>query len=399
LSGPEAVDLDLLLLFTGRSTLPLSGSPRHPWDNRRVKRGYARVLVLVAAVLCPGVLAAQGAALDVCDIRTPARVVAIGDVHGAYDQFLGILREAGLTDQRGQWRGGRAILVQTGDVLDRGADSRRVLDLLRRLEREAARAGGAVHALLGNHEVMRMVGDWRYVSTGELEAFRTADSSELRNRVYAAVEKDAAARAEQEQRPHVEAQFREQFMKEVPLGFIEMRQGFSPAGAYGKWLRERPVTVKINGVMYLHGGVSAGDAVLGCAGLNDAVRRDLAIANPSQAQIAAMKATMDTGPLWYRGLAQEREEPFEPTVTAILQQLGARAIVVGHTPAGSFRVASRFGGRVVQIDTGMVGGSFYPGGAPSALDVQGGTATAIYLSSRERVPLAADQVNAPSTTP
>src|SRR5262245_27458863 len=107
-----------------------------------------------------GVLAAQPRALpSVCGLETAERVVAIGDVHGAYGRFVAILREAGLIDQRERWTGGRAVFVQTGDVLDRGADSRRALDLLRKLETDAARAGGRVVPLLGNHEIMRMLGD------------------------------------------------------------------------------------------------------------------------------------------------------------------------------------------------------------------------------------------------
>jgi hypothetical protein len=344
------------------------------------------LLVVAFVALLPAIAAAQPAAApDICDIRTTGRVVAVGDVHGAYDQFVAILRAAGLTDQRGRWAGGRAILVQTGDTLDRGGGSRKVMDLLRRLQREAARAGGAVHALVGNHEAMRMVGDWRYVSPEELAEFRSGGSTDMRERVYATVQAQVAERAAREKTPHDEVAFREQFMKDVPLGFIEMRQAFSPMGDYGKWLRQQPVAVKINGILFLHGGVSAGDAPLGCAGLNDAVRKDMAVPNPTPEQILAMKATSETGPLWYRGLAEEPEDAFAPTLTTILEQLGARAIVVGHTVARSFRITTRFGGRVVQIDTGMLGGSFYPGGGPSALEIQGATMTAIYPSGRERL--------------
>src|SRR5262245_16482482 len=99
-----------------------------------------------------------------CDLQTRERIVAVGAVHGAYDRFVAILSKTGLVDARGRWTGGRAMLIQTGDLLDRGPDSKRVLDLVRRLEQEASRAGGQVYTLLGNHEVMRMVGDWRYVS-------------------------------------------------------------------------------------------------------------------------------------------------------------------------------------------------------------------------------------------
>lgn len=321
-----------------------------------------------------------------CDIRTTERVVAVGDVHGAYDRFVGILRAAGLVDARARWSGGRAILVQTGDVLDRGPDSRKVLDLLRRLEREASRAGGRVHALVGNHEVMRMVWDWRDLSAGELAAFRTADSAELRERVYGVVAAQTAQQAREEKRPHDEAAFRVQFMKEVPLGYIEMRQAFDPMGDYGRWFREHNTVVKINGILFVHGGINAATAALGCEGINEAVRRDLAVRNPSLEQAIAMFSSSETGPLWYRGLAEEPEPAFAPEVTGILKTLGARAIVIGHTVTAGFRITARFDGRVIQIDTGMLGGDFYKGGVASALEIRGDVLTAIYEKGRERLP-------------
>jgi hypothetical protein len=167
---------------------------------------------------------------------------------------------------------------------------------------------------------------------------------------------------------------------------VEMQRAFSTDGEYGQWLRERPVAARINGILYLHGGVSPQTAALGCAGLNQAVRRELAVANPTPEQRAAMLASAETGPLWYRGLADEAEAAFAPTLAAILEQVGARAIVIGHTVTDGFRIRARFDGRVIQIDTGMLGGTFYPGGEPSALVIQGGTATAVYVSGRERLP-------------
>ena len=70
----------------------------------------------------------------------------------------------------------------------------------------------------------------------------------------------------------------------------------------------------------------------------------------------------------------------------ILARLGARAIVIGHTTVLPGRIATRFGGRVVQIDTGMLDGTFYPKGVPAALELQGDTVTAIYLDRREPLP-------------
>lgn len=329
--------------------------------------------------------AAQSGGGTVCDLRTSERVVAVGDVHGAYDRLVAILRAAKLINARDRWSGGRAILVQTGDVLDRGPDSRKALDLLRRLERESTRAGGRVHSLLGNHEVMRMVWDWRYVSAGELDAFRTPDSADLRERALAIVSAEAARQAREAERPHDEKAFREQFLKAVPLGYIEMRQAFSPTGEYGKWLREHPAVVKINGIVFVHGGISVETAGLGCDAINEAVHRDLAVVNPTADQVLAMLASSETGPLWYRGLAEEPDPAFAPQVTKILEGLGARAMVIGHTVPADFRIATRFGGRVIQIDTGMLGETFYPGGVPSALELLGDSLTAIYPDRRERL--------------
>src|SRR5262245_11924445 len=87
-----------------------------------------------------------------------ARLVAVGDVHGDLAQLTTVLQDAGVIDARQRWVGGKTHLVQTGDRVDRGADSRAVMDLFVRLEKEAKKAGGAVHCLLGNHEAMNMLG-------------------------------------------------------------------------------------------------------------------------------------------------------------------------------------------------------------------------------------------------
>jgi len=344
-------------------------------------------LVWWGVAAAPGGVAVQAAAPAVCDLRTTERIVAIGDVHGGYDQFAGVLRSAGLVDGRGRWTGGRAVLVQTGDVIDRGIDTRQVLDLLRRLERDAARAGGRVLALLGNHEVMRMVWDWRYVSAKEFDTFRTESSADLRERAFALSAAEAEREAAAQQKPYDAAAFRERFFQAIPLGFIEMRQAFGPAGEYGRWLRERPALVKINGIVFAHGGVDAATAAIGCEGINETVRRELAVPVPTADQLASMLSSSPTGPLWYRGLAEEPDPEFAPELTKILEALAARAIVVGHTVPRDFRIRARFGGRVIQIDTGMLGGSFYPGGIASALEIRGDAVTAIYPRSRE--PLAA----------
>ena len=93
----------------------------------------------------------------------------MGDVHGELDALREILRHAGILGDQNQWVGGSTIVVQTGDVIDRGPDSVGVYKLLEKLQLEAPRTGGAVVRLLGNHELallqgedsMTDVSDWR----------------------------------------------------------------------------------------------------------------------------------------------------------------------------------------------------------------------------------------------
>jgi len=311
-------------------------------------------------------------------------VVAVGDVHGAYDRFAAILRTAGLIDSRDRWVGGKAILVQTGDVLDRGPDSRKAIDLIRKLEKDARRAGGRVLPLLGNHELMRLVSDWRYVSQGEYDAFKTRQSADLRQHVLDLSLADRERQARTDGTPFDAAAFRETFLKEIPLGSLEMHAAFDAKGEYGAWMRSLPAVARINGVVFLHGGISAEVAPMGCEGVNAAVRKDLESLPVAPDKVPALFVSSDTGPLWYRGLASDPEVAMASAIDTILQNMKARAIVVGHTTVPG-RVTERLGGRVVLIDTGMVGGTFYPGGVASALELKGDIVTAVYLDRREQL--------------
>ncbi|HET9627034.1 MAG TPA: metallophosphoesterase [Kofleriaceae bacterium] len=101
----------------------------------------------------------------------PHRLVAIGDLHGDLDAMRAVLRAAGAIDDHDHWAGGDLVVVQTGDVLDRGDGERAMLDLSTQLEAEARAAGGAWIALLGNHELMNAAGDFRYATPLGLHTF------------------------------------------------------------------------------------------------------------------------------------------------------------------------------------------------------------------------------------
>ena len=149
--------------------------------QKRRWRSTLLAVWLTVACAVPANQAGLSARATPCEFDKVERIVAIGDVHGAYDRLLEILQAAELIDARSRWLGGRAHLVQTGDVLDRGADSRRALEFLRRIGRDAERAGGRVHQLIGNHEVMRLLGDYRYVVPCEYEGFAGPDSAATRS--------------------------------------------------------------------------------------------------------------------------------------------------------------------------------------------------------------------------
>ncbi len=77
-----------------------------------------------------------------------SRVVVFADVHGAYHALVDLLKKTGVIDKSLSWVGGSTHLVSLGDLLDRGGESRKVLELLMRLEEEAQRDGGRVHVTL-----------------------------------------------------------------------------------------------------------------------------------------------------------------------------------------------------------------------------------------------------------
>lgn len=334
-----------------------------------MRRGPILLLVLLVAVL--PARAEQALRHDGVE-----RIVVFADVHGAYPQLVSVLRETAVVDESLHWRAGTTHLVSLGDLLDRGAESRRVLDLLMRLETEARAAGGAVHVVLGNHEVMNISGDLRYVSVEEYAAFAGADDDALREaawqRLLAA---DPAA-------SHAE------FDAASPPGYFAHRQAFSPAGRYGAWLLGRPFLLVINDTAFVHGGLPAMVAQLGLESANQSLHAQLAaylqawsdtekelslvrpvgfqqrpdaVAVLAPAERAEALRTMQNaevfttaGPTWFRGQALCNPYVEADNLEAALAKLGVARVVVGHTVAPGRQVSSRFDGRVVMLDTGML---------------------------------------------
>ena len=201
------------------------------------------------------------------------RLVAIGDVHGSYEKLLVLLEGTGLVDSDLAWVGSESHVVFLGDLIDRGERDREVLDLLRRLESEAEAVGGRVHLLLGNHEALNIAGDLRFV---EGQGFSDFIAEEPGGDRSAALSRFRSAALEVGM---PSAKIQPAFYEDHPEGFFGRLHAFSPDGDYGGWLLEKPAVIKINGYVFLHGGLDDSVATLGLGGINRGVRESLILFN------------------------------------------------------------------------------------------------------------------------
>jgi hypothetical protein len=354
-----------------------------------------RALIVVFALLLavPAARAESDYRFD--DVQ---RVVAVADVHGAYLELVAVLRETAIIDESLHWQAGDTHLVSLGDLVDRGPDSRKVLDLLMRLEQEAREAGGAVHVVLGNHEVMNIAGDLRYVSGPEYAAFAGSDDDALR---------EAAWRRVLDRDPQAE---RAGFDAAHPAGYFAHRHAFSANGRYGAWLLQKPFVIAINDTAFAHGGLPALVAKLGLDETNRTLHAQLAaylqswqalestllparpigfpdrptavagLVTDEQAQslIAMQHAEIFTsdGPTWFRGQAMCNPYAEAENLDAALGALGVSRVVVGHTVSPTGRALSRFDGRVILLDAGMLKDVYR--GSPAAFVIEDGRSSIAY---------------------
>jgi len=378
-------------------------------------------LVASACLVVPSPAAAQSAQVQWKDVE---RVVAFADVHGAYTELHTLLRETGIVDAQDRWAAGRTHVVSLGDLLDRGADSRRVMDLLMRLQGEALAAGGQLHVVLGNHEAMNLLGDLRYVDAGEFASYADVESpserAELRKSWEAAQGAGSGAA----------------FDQRFPPGYFGHRAALSPKGKYGQWLLSLPVAIAVNDTLFMHAGPS--NVVRGMSlqelnlryrtaltdylGLADRLEQanllqrgdefrarsklakerlaalaaanggaaDPALADAAQRFEAAADSTMlsSDGPNWYRGAALCNEAAEADVLLPLLQQFGVARLVVGHTPTRDLRAVTRFDGRVVKLDAGMNRAAYK--GRAVALFLQPSGMSVRYAGESDATPLKAE---------
>ena len=316
----------------------------------------------------------------------------------------------------------RRVIYWTG-----GSQSREVMDLLMALQEQAPQQGGRVVVLLGNHEMMNLIGDLRYVTPESYLSFSDDQSEQRRQEGYRTYRKLHKRNQQYLGAPKNEEEWRQAH----PPGFFRYREAFEPSGHYGRWLRQLPVMVEIDGTLFLHAGLDPKFSIQSMQGINERIQleietvdrhrehmaeEDLAapffdlqeLATATRVELEKLKARarrvgqgrtkkitdleellnsenwfsiQPDGPLWSRGFAQWPDEKGKHRVSKLLLVYGADRFVVGHTPQLPGQIHQRFDGKVFLIDTGMLS-SYYKGGLASALEIKNSIFTAVYLGGK-----------------
>jgi len=302
------------------------------------------------------------------------RIIAVGDVHGDFDQFKTLLTQLGLIDKKRNWSGGNTHLVQLGDLPDRGPDTRKVMDMLIDLQEQAPKDGGAVTVLIGNHDAMMMIGDLRYVHPGEYAAFKDRNSRKRRAAYYQQTLDHIKTNLPEEEWPEFNREYKKNWEARFPLGYVEHRIAWAPTGEYGKWTLSRPAVAKVGDSLFVHGGLSSAYADLPISSINTKVRTALAMGE----RISEDSIVEDSeGPLWHRGWVRGlQNQETASALQTVLDNYGVNRMVVGHTPVASV-IIPRFGGKLLVTDVGL---SAHYGSGAAVLEIIEGKASMMLMN-------------------
>jgi hypothetical protein len=363
------------------------------------------------------------------DSTPERRIIAIGDIHGAIAPLRTILLETQLIDTKDRWIGGGAVLVQTGDFLDRGAGTFQVVELLRSLQEQAPDAGGEVIVLMGNHEALNLLRDMTYVGAELLAPWAGHRSRRARRRhCEEALDHAERVAALESVKPPEPTPFHQRCLEQTPPGLLEYLADLEPDGNLGVWLRSLPAVVRVDGLLFVHGGLTEVTAALPEAEINMRVAQEVAAFDRVRTWLVSRRMLLSTapatqvaaaalqvlealeggaqlerppqtddlrafrqleswflvnpeGPLWFRGYATWSDEEGAPRIDAILRTAGVRAAIAGHTPRSSAAIEERWNRKVFLIDTGMLASHY--GGRPSALEFSGGEVRAVYPAVKQ----------------
>jgi hypothetical protein len=250
-----------------------------------------------------------------------SRVVAIGDIHADMDALRRALRVAGAVDARDEWIGGSLTVVQLGDLIGRSDDEKQVLDYFFELQRRARKAGGTVHALIGNHEVFG----------GRL------DNQAVGPNPFSAWEQLGGLKRDDPRLRH------------LPQHARARGAALMPGGPYALQIAELPVVLKIGGTVFAHGGIVPRWARYGVDRINREVRDWLRGTGDEPDSTLGV----DDGDrvMWTRQFSSSVTPADCDVLAESLKLLGARRMVVAHTVHEE--ITPRCDERVWAIDVGM----------------------------------------------
>jgi hypothetical protein len=262
------------------------------------------------------------------------RVVAIGDLHGDLEAANNALRLSGAVDDEGRWIGGRLVVVQTGDILDRGDDELEILDLFDRLGEEARATGGSVHVLNGNHELMNAYQDFRYITEGGFADFQDYPVPAEPDSALLALDPSQRGRA----------------------------MAFRPGGELAKRLALHNTAVIVGSSVFVHGGIIPANVEMGLDRMNALIKSWLLGESPQPEWIRG-----ENSPVWTRLYSSEPIPEACDTLASVLDRLEVERMVVGHTVQKT-GITSFCGGQLWAIDVGMAA---HYGGRPEVLEIRG----------------------------
>ncbi len=290
----------------------------------------------------------------------PARTVIVGDLNGQAKLLKRLLVGLKIIRRDHHWCGGRSVLVQMGDVPNRGRGAREAMDLLLQLRQEAQQAGGDVYWLLGNHEVMSTLRHEAYVWPDEYLEF--ADSEALEMYQYDRSRYVHELLGSTEEAGIVEpvgGRLRAWEEANAP-GRTEYRAAMGATGTYGAAIRSLPIAFLIGPLLFVHGGLSPAWAEFGVEGLEKLSRTAWAD-NPEFYQQLDPKGVFrdPEGPLWHRGYCIGDGPECRDDLQEALRRIGATQMLVGHTRTDSLGEGQvsvpliRHRGRLIMTDVGL----------------------------------------------
>jgi hypothetical protein len=308
----------------------------HRDPERNAERQAPRLAAKTASVAAAAPALAASARKSVAGTsqrRTAkGRVIAIGDLHGDLGAARRALRVAKVIDNNDAWIGGDTTLVQTGDLLDRGNEERPLLELFEHVAASAEKAGGALLRLNGNHEVMNVAGDMRYVTEPGFVAFAE----------YAQGTLPAA-------------------LRDAPPLQRGRLAAFFPGGPWARRLSEYPIVLIVNDTVFTHGGLLMKHVEYGLERMNS----DVSAWMRGTGRLSSLLAG-DEAPYWVRNYGENVSDADCQQLGEVLGKLAVKRLVIGHTPQ-QHGVTFACERRVARIDVGL--SSFYGNNPAAVLEI------------------------------